>query len=242
MIVNKTPEYRRLNSTLKTYTYLDISNIRNSIDDIQKIIKILRIKQEKFKLPSFESKNKKRIEIIKYSEIIKDKFNELDQDIKNIETTDTTLKKNITNYLSIKSKIVMLEFKQVQQEFLDYSCVLLNENAMNDYNFANEVCLESVQEIDNINEIKKNIYDISNLILEMRIVIQQGSLSIDRLDVNFHNTIVNTENVNKELELMVNRYKGIKDKIMISLIVIVSVLTFLSVMKFEHNHKRKFNL
>lgn len=240
MIVNRTSEFKRNNNFVNTNNYLDISHIRISISDIEKIIRILRIKQEKYKLPSFENKNKKKIEIFKYSEIIKDKLNDLNKEIEDIDTNDLNLKKNIINYFNIKSKIVMLDFKQVQQEFLDYSCNILDESIKNDYNFYNDNNLEKAQEINNINEIKKNIYDISNLILKMRIVIEQGSFFIDRLDVNYNNTINNTENLNKELELMVNRYKSIKDKIMILLIVVVSILTFLSVIKYEHKHLTKF--
>jgi hypothetical protein len=228
MIVNRTLEYKRLNPHSRPKSFIDVSKIRKSIDEIYKNIKLLNIKQDKLKLPSFESKKKKRLEIQKMNDLIKERFKELEKMISEICTTDTNLNKFIINYFNTKLKTVLLDYKQVQQSFLNISCQEISRDVLDE-----ECQMNATLELDNIMEIKKNIYEITNFILEMKMLIHQGSVSIDRLDVIYESSNINIEKVNNELEILKNNYKGVKDKLMYFMGGLVLILTILAIIKIE---------
>ncbi|WUR02754.1 Golgi snap receptor complex member [Vairimorpha necatrix] len=234
MIINRTAEYKKLNTLPHRGQCVSVSNIRSNIDEISKNIKLLNIKQDKLKLPSFESKSKKILEIQKMSELIKTRFKEIETSIIEIDTGNIDLNKFVINYFSTKLKTVLLDYKQVIQNDrsnLETYTGLKDNIKNNNINFY-ELDTLTVENKE-VAEIQKNILEITNVILEMKILMHLGSSSIDRLDLIYDETNMNIEKVNKELRIMKKNYKGIKDKIMYFLGILVIILSISSIIKME---------
>jgi len=183
MIINRTCEYKRINTLPIRKGGIDVFHIRTFLDEIYKSIKLLHIKQEKLKLPSFESKSKKRLEIRKMNDLITSRFKEVESLISEINTDDTDLNKYIINYFNTKLKTILLEYKKTQQKFLEDSVI----DIIPEKNFEQETEYMA-DNVENVLDIQKNIYEITNYILEMKMLIHLGSNSIDRLDLIFETT------------------------------------------------------
>jgi hypothetical protein len=241
MIVNKTPEYKKCRpkqeNTEPSRQIRDISNLRLLLVTIKRDINTLSIKQEKHCLPSFISKKKRRDELELFKSHITNNISSLDHLVGSLEFNHPLLERTIKEYFSTKLKLLVTEYRNLQQEFL------LKINFYEEYEEQEnheDVYMES--KFENVIDLRQSIYELTTLLVEMKMVVKNQGYSIDRLDFFYDSTNVALEGLNKEIEKITDSYGGYKDKIMYSLILFVVFLVGLTVLKiliFSHRESKK---
>jgi hypothetical protein len=151
----------------------------------------------------------------------------LDKLIKSLEFKHLVLDRTIKEYFGSQLKILLTEYRNIQQSFLH------KINFYDEYEVQEEEETGDLMEskFDNVTNIRQSIYELTTLLVEMKMVVNTQGYAIDRIDFFYDNTNINLEGLNNEIEKIAVSYRGVKDKIMYFLVLFVIALVFLTIAK-----------
>ncbi|KAF9763490.1 t-SNARE affecting a late Golgi compartment protein 2 [Nosema granulosis] len=229
MIINKTPEFKKCrpkaDTTAPPPAIRDISNLRLLLLTIKNDINSLSIKQEKHCLPSFVSKKKRRDELELFKTHISNNISSFDNLVKSLEFKHPLLDRTIRDYFGSKLKLLVTEYRNIQQSFL------LKINFYEEYEVQEEAEYTMESKFENVIDLRQSIYELTTLLVEMKMVVKHQGYTIDRIDFFYDSTNISLEGLNKEIDKLSASYGGYKDKIMYFLILFVVILVCLTVLK-----------
>lgn len=228
MILNRTLEYKKyLRRRDVDFSPLTTTDIRASLRSIRESISALCIKQEKHCLPSFASKRKIQDEIEALKHAISDEVSQAEERIAGIAHASPCSMLNATMhaYFVGQLKTVIYSFRSLQQEFLKKIDFYEDADHCEEENGENTMLLE------NVKDVRKSIYNLTTVLLDMKMAVGQQSAQIDRLDFYFETINMHLEGTNKELEKLPVSYRGTKNKVMYFLLSLSMLLATISVMK-----------
>ncbi|KAF7683206.1 hypothetical protein TCON_1587 [Astathelohania contejeani] len=235
MLINKTQDYisHRV-GTHKPIHPVEISTtLRIKLEKLGLQLSELDMMLKRQCLPSF-SMRKQRMREIHEKEcginLMVRQCDSLLAEIKNLRICPQ-MRQNIQGYFAHKLKTAVLEYRTHQQIFL---------KKINTYRVFDDLEEDRVETLSEAlfvkrnsesEEIRKSIFYLTTLLLEMKLVIGAQHEKIDRLE--FYMDIVNRdlEGIGKELVEMPRKYKGTKNKIILFLSLVVSILFLLSMVK-----------
>lgn len=228
MFVNKTLEYKRFSRRREgNFIPLSTAEIRGSLESIGEEISRLSIKQKKHCLPSFTSKRKRQDEIEEIKRRISNEISATERKIEDIlgRPGSKTLASSMYGYFIRQLRTAVYRYRSLQQEFLKKVDFYEDLESREDENEDNIMMLE------NVKDIRRSIYDLTTVLLDMKMAVGQQSIQIDRLDfyldsINFH-----LEGTNRELEKMPGSYRGVKDRVMYFLLCLSILLVAMSMLK-----------
>lgn len=211
------PDYRQIQDFNINKIKRNFINLDKSIDDLKKL-------QNKDNLPSFSLKNEVKSEIKKMKYEIEMKLVSLESEIKNIRILQAR------NFFVKKFQNLLLKYKSNQQEYLKNmkNLPVFNETVINS-NITEIEAFRSKQ-VD-IEDVRKSIFFITTVLLEMKNLLIQQRDSIDRIDYNME---ISNNNLNKASHeiLRIKKNNGkYKNKIITFLISFIIVLLFISLAK-----------
>ncbi|TBU18698.1 putative subunit of t-SNARE complex [Ordospora colligata] len=234
MFANRTLEYRRMAriGSLK-FAPISMTGIRKSLSDTRESISRLGILQEKHGLPSFTTRIKRRKEIDDLKRTIVESIACIERKIEDLNgcTNSKCLSGNIGEYFSAQLRAIIYDYRSIQQEFLKN--IDLHEELEHEEN--ENIDEKSTVVVETVKDLRKSIYDLTSILLNMRMAVGQQSLQIDRLDFYFDSINFYLESTNNELEKIPATHGKLKDKIMYSMLVMSTVLTLMSLMKMVRN-------
>lgn len=233
MFVNRTLEYRKfLRKRDIDFVPILTTGIRSSLNGLRESIEKLTVKQERNCLPSFTSKKKKQVEIEKLKKELNAEMLTVEKNIE--EVLSYPLPKKVTaimyEYFFKQLKIIIYSYRSLQQGYLKKIDFYDDLEQHEEENGNNSVML-----LENVKEVRKSIYDLTTVLLDMKMAVGQQALQIDRLDFYFDSINFYLEGTNAELEKMPNSYRGVKDKMMYFLLCLSILLVMVAMLKMVKN-------
>ncbi|KAH9411361.1 hypothetical protein HK407_05g10280 [Ordospora pajunii] len=221
----------RINS-LK-FAPISMAGMRKSLSDTRESISKLGVLQERHGLPSFTTRIKKQKEIDDLKRSIAESIACSERKIESLAgyTNSKCLSESMGEYFSAQLRAIIHDYRSIQQEFLKK--MDLHDELEHEENESldekNMVMVEAVK------DLRKSIYDLTSILLNMRMAVGQQSLQIDRLDFYFDSINFYLESTNNELEKIPATHGKLKDKVMYSMLAMSTVLTLMSLIKMVRN-------
>lgn len=234
MLVNKTQYLFRIRNTRNSLkSFINVNNIRFNLEKIDENLEGFKNKLSKSLLPSFISKEKQKNDL----SILKDHINKdieiTDKEIKEFGCVDQKITVTVQKYFFNELRKSVLKFRNIERDHLNrtdlysnYQNTLLPEQ--------DESMMETI--ISTKTNIRKSIFNLTNTLLELKMVLKDQSQTLDKIDHFFDETNFYLKNANKEISKIPKNYTKFKDLIIYFLIYVICVLLILVLVK-----QMKFN-
>ncbi|EJW03819.1 hypothetical protein EDEG_01911 [Edhazardia aedis USNM 41457] len=243
MIVERTEKYReylknQFNEKPETENFFDTLN--GNLIDLQKHLHDLKLALEKHCIPSFSKRKKIKDEIDTKRCTLNFKIVQLENKISEIREKKCYSKKMLTilvDYYACKLNKTLVEYKNVEEKYLKKITTLkvfdecdydYNDND-NDQQLVNEMIL--MKRSADAEHVRKVIFFITTMIMEMKMVVSAQNQKIDRIEVQFDTINENLKNTNVILAQMPRKHNRIKNRIISFLSFLVLILITLSILK-----------
>lgn len=221
MIIDRTPAYRNFRKESASFSYDPTPNkIRRQLKEINEKMEVLKRLQKRQALPSFSYRREKKNEIMEIK-------TEIDITLVNTEKTIKSIQiMPVKSYFVRKLQMLLLDYRKNQQEYLRS---IKNAQIFDDLENieGNEItiCTSKQKRID---DVRKSIFFITTVLMEIKsLVIQQGD-SIDRIDFNIEISNSTLGLSAREMRKIVKNRGTYKNRIIIVLISILIILLCIS--------------
>lgn len=220
--------------------------LKESLDYTTKQLFKLKLLQERQCLPSFSKRKLKREEINQIKNDIRILILRLEEYIKDINTLECIplLKKRMKDYYAKLVHAVLIEYREMQQKYLKKIKNLQIFDDLEDtrpfqshQNTPQKLICQKKQ--SDIESIRNSLYFITSVLLEMKTIVASHSNMIDRIDYLVDEANNNLRLANKEIEKVPSKYGGLKDKIILILLLVMACLLLLFILKI---YRRRLNL
>lgn len=229
MILDKSTDFHNLRQKANVeITYASVAPIREKINQLNISISNLQRKLNRNSLPSFSSREKRFREIDICKENINAMVHDIEQTIKDIDIIEPRMLSSIQTYfLGILKKIIIF-YRSVQQENLK------KHEVYNEY-MSPETCYEDDRllqmTISRASQIRQNIFNLTNTLLELKMALSKQTNLIDRIDFYFDQSNFYLGEANREIDKMPGSFTEYKNFIIYCLIYIICILFILTVIK-----------
>lgn len=229
MLINKSIYFHKLRQKKQSeVVFTTVLPIRDAIDKLNTEIAALQKKLNKHSLPSFNSREKKFKEIETQKETINSTIGEIEQMIRAVSFAEKRMVIAIQSYFFNTLKRVILLYRTIQQESLT-KCEMYNEYKADDTIYEDENLLQMT--IHRTSQIRQNIFNLTNTLLELKMILKNQSMAIDRIDFFFDRSNFYLEEANREIEKMPGNFTKYKDFIIYCLIYLICILLVLVLIK-----------
>ncbi|EPR77773.1 SNARE domain containing protein [Spraguea lophii 42_110] len=233
MITNRTDIFLKLRppSPQPFSNIIYNEEIKSLISITSKNINHLQFLQEKQCLPAFTHQKIALEDINILKTTINTQIPQIENKIRNIDRLpiyNITLKKNMKEYFLNIIQSTLLKYKTKQQSYL---------KKLEMMEYPEEQYLE--YEIKNIKDIHKSIFFITELLLEMKTLINNQSKQIDRIDYHIDQINRRIRGTNTEFENIPKQHKIIKNRIIYGMSAIIFLIMIYSMLKIYKNEKNK---
>lgn len=230
MIANKSVHFHKLRQKKRPEViFISVQPIRDLINQLNVEISNLQRKLNKHSLPSFNSREKKNREIEAHKDIINSLISDIDSQIKAINLEEKRIVISIRSYfLNILKRQIML-YRTIQQESLKKNEVYDECKIEENNEYEKETLLQMT--MNRTAQIRQNIFNLTNTLLELKMSLKNQSVLIDRIDFYFDKSNFYLEEANREIEKIPGNYTEYKDLIIYSLIYVICILLVLTLIK-----------
>lgn len=241
MLIDHTLQFRTLkNEPAKNFEPLILPlKIRESIKFTNKQLFELKLLQERQCLPSFSKRTQKKQEINKLKCEIRMLLARLDKYMREISMLNVSLsvRKRMKDHFANSVHLLLLEYREMQQKYLrkikDLQIFddLEDPRPLQSKDNVPQRFLSQKKQND-IENVRNSMYFITSMLLEMKTIVASHSEMIDRIDFLIDETNNNLNLANIEIERIPRKYGGLKDKLIIFLIIIMIFLISILMLRF----------
>lgn len=239
MIVNKTLHFIKIRqSPLKEFVPdLSVDHLKNNLKALSAEITSFSSKLERSTLPSFNSKERKSKEIKDARERIENRIKEIDKEVKSLAIPEKVIVEKVQHYFLSSLKKLLVLYRGIEQKSLEVSETAHNSSQQPVYN--NDAEESMAQNLLSRNAaIRSSIFNLSNTIVQLKMVLKNQTSMIDTIDLYFDKANVYLEEANKEIGKMPGKYAGIKDMIIYFLLYLTCILLCLVLVKAYKNKSK----
>ncbi|TBU07512.1 hypothetical protein CWI39_0308p0030 [Hamiltosporidium magnivora] len=245
MFINKTFEYSKLlNIPLKKTYYKECiaDTIRKKLNEAKQSISDLQLMLERHCLPSFNMRKRKMSEINHKKAEINLLISKIESLFLVIEKEDLpeSMRSSIKHHFATKLKRNLLFYRNIQQSFLKKISSLQTFEDLDSESVQGSVQeMVTIKKSSDSQNIKKTIFHLTTLLLEMKMIIQAQSYKIDRIDFLLNQTYVHIDKTNQELVEIPKYTSKLKNSIIYALSMFVFLLIILSILKAYKIRKKR---
>eukprot|EP00866_Antonospora_locustae_P002602 jgi/Antlo1/2602/986 len=214
---------------------ISIDDVKMNITKTKSNINDLHVMQERQCLPSFVSRKQRMEDItIKKAEIDAG-IEEIERAIRRVGSysiTDT-MKKNISDYLSLELQKIVHSYRSMQQDFLKkVSCMEIFDrlDERDEKVLLNESMVQA-------NDIRQSIFGLTTILMELKIAIGSQTWKLDRIEFFMAQTNENIKCTNRELALTPSKGVFLKNRIIFVLVLFVVILFCASMVKMTRRQR-----
>ncbi|KAG0440284.1 t-SNARE affecting a late Golgi compartment protein 2 [Dictyocoela muelleri] len=221
MLIDRTADYRKFKKTKIHYNHdLTPNRIRRQLKELTEEINMLKTLQVRQTLPSFSHRREKKNEIMEIKTEIDLKLVKVENEIKSIAIPA------IKNYFIKKLQAILLEYRKNQQEYLkNIKNVQIFDELENIEGNEIMICTSKQKRID---DVRKSIFFITTVLMEIKSLVLQQNESIDRIDFNLEISNNNLNLASKEMR-KIGKSRGLyKNRIIVFLISVLVILLCIS--------------
>lgn len=224
MLENKTPYFLKLRNTPTMFLpILTIEPITEKLEALNINVLALDRKLEKNSLPSFDSKISKQKEIFDLRNEIQKLIKETENEINSFSTFEPHITESIRLYLFNSLRTILTNYKSAEQKNL-----VQVDQSIKTYDYGNEMMQETMQRSSNI---KTNILNITNTLIQLKMALKAQSLMIDSIDYYFDKSNMYLIKANQQIEHIPGKITKFKDYIIYTLLYIICVLLMMILIK-----------
>lgn len=224
MLENKTPYFLKLRNTPTMFLpILTIEPITEKLEALNINVLALDRKLEKNSLPSFDSKISKQKEIFDLRNEIQKLVKETENEINSFSTFEPHITESIRLYLFNSLRTILTNYKSAEQKNL-----VQVDQSIKTYDYGNEMMQETMQRSSNI---KTNILNITNTLIQLKMALKAQSLMIDSIDYYFDKSNMYLIKANQQIEHIPGKITKFKDYIIYTLLYIICVLLMMILIK-----------
>lgn len=237
--MNKTLHFIKIRqSPSKEFTPgLSAGRLRDNLKALSAEIASFNSKLERSTLPSFGSKERRSKEIKDARERIESKIREIDREVKELVIPEKIIIEKVHHYFLVILKKLLILYRSIEQKGLEMS-----ESACSSqqpvYNNDAEECM--AQDFVSRNAaIRSSIFNLSNAIVQLKMVLKNQTSMIDTIDFYFDKANVYLEEANREIGRIPGKYTSLKDMAIYCLLYLICILLCMVLVKV---YKSKFKL
>lgn len=224
MIVDRTNLYIQLRGSNmnKDFKTITTNIIRSDLRLLDMEIQVFKVKLEKNKLPSFQSKDKKRSEIKIIKDRIESNIRECTIKIKEVQLSSKPIAISIQEYFFKILKKKIIEYKEIEAK-----CVIEEVNSAEEENIMFGQDTQDLMERESTyksNNVRTSLIALNNSINQLKNILSSQTSMIDTIDLHFDMSNVYLEQANKEIDKIPGNYTAFKDKIIYFLLYVICIL------------------
>lgn len=225
MIVSKSIYFHKIRAKPAVpCAYISLDCIRDELSKLGLAISTLQKMMNKQMLPSFTSRDRRTHEICAQKKAIGKEISAIESKIKGFNLADQRITTAVQSYFFMMLKRIIIFYRGIQQECMRKSPVY------NDYELgiaatAEECMLQ--QTIDRATHIRQTIFSLTNMLLELKIVLKNQTHTIDKIDFFFDQSNFYLDETNREIMKIPSRFGEFKDGIIYFLLYLICLLLIL---------------
>lgn len=229
MIVDKTGYYDNFKGfPTNKCTFISVQTIREHILELNKKISTLQKQLSRNTLPSFCSKEKKFKEIDNAKESINQKIKEIEEVIRKIKIKEPLMVSAIQTYFFNILKKIIVVYRALQQDNLRKH-EIYDEYRVTETQLEDEELLQMT--ITRAAQIRQQIFQLTNTLLEVKMVLKNQTGMIDRIDYYFTRSNNYLNEANEEISRIPENYTKYKDMLIYAMIYFIAVILIMILMK-----------